>query len=111
VEYDVPDALASARVPSLLLQPLIENAIRHGLAARRAGGRLRIGARAVGAKLEIEVEDDGAGSEATPRDGIGLANTRARLATLYGDAGRLDAGPARPGFRARVTLPHRTGSA
>jgi two-component system LytT family sensor kinase len=111
VDYDVPDALAHARVPSLLLQPLLENAIRHGLAARRAGGRLRIAARAAGPVLEVEVVDDGAGSEAAPRDGIGLANTRARLATLYGDAGRLEAGPANPGFRARVLLPFRTGSA
>jgi len=105
--FDVPTALLAARVPNMLLQPLIENAIRHGLSARRRGGALQVAARIDddGGALLIDVTDDGAGPPPGHREGIGLGNTRARLATLYGDAAGLDVEPLAPGFRARVRLP------
>lgn len=107
VSIDVADALLAARVPNMLLQPLVENAIRHGLAKHRAGGTLRIAAAGRGGRLQIDVEDDGAGAQGAWREGIGLSNTRARLAALYGEAAALDCLPLEPGFRVRVGLPLR----
>jgi two-component sensor histidine kinase len=73
-------------VPNLILQPLVENAIRHGLARRVSAGRIDVRARRHGDRLVLEVEDDGVGldSEGVPREGVGLGNTRARLLELYG---------------------------
>jgi two-component system, LytTR family, sensor kinase len=82
-----PDT-ASARVPSLLLQPLVENALKHG---RDPDGKAHVLIRAQreGADLRIEVRDGGTGPADGAPDGIGLANTRARLRHLYGERGRL----------------------
>ena len=72
-------------VPNLILQPLVENAVRHSIAPRADGGRIEIRARGEGLNLVIDVVDDGPGASATPlREGVGLANTRARLDQLYG---------------------------
>ena len=114
VEWDVaPDARA-ARVPALLVQPLVENAIEHGLASTR-GGRVRVSARRSGAALELEVSDDGPGfdAEAAGRaDGVGLANTRERLALLHGAAATLEcANLAGGGGCVRIRLPWRDGGA
>jgi two-component system, LytTR family, sensor kinase len=110
-----PDAL-SALVPPLLLQPLAENAIRHGIAPRPKGGVLTLTAERRDGWLVLTVEDDGRGfldedperPAGDPPNGVGLANTRARLERLYGDAARLDVGN-RPtgGAYARVRLPLR----
>ena len=90
VEIDVADDAWRARVPSLLLQPLVENAVRHAIAPRERGGRITISARRLGSSLQLSVVDDG-----TPHgddygvqssNGIGLRNTKERLAQLYGDA-------------------------
>ncbi|NTX59747.1 histidine kinase [Myxococcus sp. CA051A] len=111
VDWDVDDALLDARVPHLVLQPLVENAIRHGVSARTAAGVLRIRARRQGDALSLEVEDDGpglpAGFDLERSPGIGLSNTRARLSQLYGDAGRVVVAPPREGVGmvATVTLP------
>jgi sensor histidine kinase YesM len=81
-----PEALA-VPVPNLLLQPLVENAIRHSIAPREAGGRLEIEARCAAGLLHLEVRDDGpklTGDLALLCKGVGLSNTRARLAQLYG---------------------------
>jgi len=87
VHWDVaPDALA-VRVPSLVLQPLVENAIQHGIAATAAPGTLTVRAHRQDGFLNIEIADSGPGL-ATPAlrpQGIGIANTRARLQRLYGD--------------------------
>lgn len=83
-----PEALAVA-VPSLILQPLVENAIRHSIAPREAGGRLEIEARCAAGLLHLEVRDDGpqpTGDLALLGQGVGLSNTRARLAQLYGSS-------------------------
>jgi two-component system LytT family sensor kinase len=82
---DVPGELLDAAIPALLLQPLVENSIVHGIAPRNAPGYMRLSARQSGAMLEIEVADNGCGLADYHADGIGLSNTRARLRQLYED--------------------------
>ncbi|MFT3765062.1 MAG: histidine kinase [Minicystis sp.] len=99
VDWDIDPAALDARVPHWILQPLVENALRHGLGQRAAPGRLHITARAAGRRLEIEVRDNGAGLPAgwEARRGVGLANTRARLRELHGDDQRFALAPAKDG--------------
>ncbi len=80
-----PDAL-HASVPNMILQPLVENAVRHGIAPRSGGGHIEIRAHRSNGMLNMEVRDDGRGMSepSTSRGGVGLANTRARLHHLYG---------------------------
>ena len=88
VRVEAPDG--DVLVPRLILQPLVENAIRHGIARRAGAGRVAIRAVVEGDRLRLTVEDDGAGvGGGTEGHGIGLSNTRARLAQLYGTAGSL----------------------
>lgn len=111
VEIEVDPALLEARVPALSLQPLAENAIRHGISRRPEGGTLRIrGARENG-HLRLAVEDDGPGPASEPGDGIGLANLRARLAELYGPEQRLElAGRPGGGTTVEVQIPWRSSA-
>ncbi len=90
-------------VPSLLLQTLVENALRHGIAPRAAGGCVSVRARRVGEWLELRVEDDGQGIDDQACEGVGLANSRARLAGLYGERQSLVLEP-REGGGARVCV-------
>jgi two-component system LytT family sensor kinase len=93
VIWDVPPELLTARVPSLILQPLVENAIQHGIAPTAKAGTLTIRACREDAFLRLEVRDTGPGvaHESLDRQvGIGLANTRARLQRLYGDGQKLE---------------------
>jgi len=87
VNWDIDTALAQARVPSLVLQPLVENAVQHGIAAVSGPGTLGISARRDGDFLQLEVRDNGPGPRGAVErpQGIGLANTRARLQRLYGE--------------------------
>jgi len=114
-----PDTL-EALVPNLVLQPLVENAIRHGIARRAAAGRLSITAARKGDRLELAVRDDGPGLEegghqvtpaagvARQQAGIGLRNTASRLGQLYGERGLLELeNAAGGGAVARVTIPFR----
>jgi sensor histidine kinase YesM len=78
-----PDVM-QARVPSLVLQPLVENAIRHGVARRARPGRIVISARAEDGMLRLAVTDNGAGLGRHMKWGIGLSNTRARLQQMFG---------------------------
>jgi two-component system LytT family sensor kinase len=117
-----PEAL-DAIVPVLLLQPLVENAVKHGIAAREDGGRIVVRAERRGATLRIVVADDGPGPAASGDGrGIGLANTRERLRTLYGAAQRLELGASPDGgggtqvvvelpFRAHTPGPDRSTAA
>ncbi|MDZ4251384.1 MAG: histidine kinase [Sulfuritalea sp.] len=101
--FEIPPELLGAALPPMLLQPLVENAIRHGLEPKLAGGGLRIAARREDGRLLLSVADDGLGFAGTPGEGVGLSNIRARLAALFGDAGRL-ALTARVGAGVTATL-------
>jgi len=89
LKLDIEGAANDALIPSLLLQPLIENAIKYGIARAEGGGHLCISARVFAGDLLMEVSDDGPGCELVAGEipnakGVGLANTRERLATIYG---------------------------
>ena len=87
VNIEAEPGTLSAAVPALLLQPLVENAVRHGLAPRAGGGHVRITAWRIDGTLAITVQDDGLGMrDGVTAAGIGLENTRQRLRQLYGDA-------------------------
>jgi two-component system LytT family sensor kinase len=85
VEIDVAADVERAQIPSLILQPLVENALKHGLGPKPGPGHLRIAVRADGGELQMTVEDDGIGPSARPSKGLGLANIAERLQTLYQD--------------------------
>lgn len=94
----------NAMVPSLVLQPLVENALRHGLLAKSDGGALHIVARRVDDELHLRVEDDGLGlSPSGTVEGVGLSNTRARLQAMFGDRASMELSP-RAGGGTRVEL-------
>ncbi|HEX8274818.1 MAG TPA: histidine kinase [Longimicrobiaceae bacterium] len=108
-----PDTL-DARVPNLLLQPLVENALRHGIAERAGPGCIEVSAEREGGRLRLEVRDDGGGLPAggALRERVGLGNTRARLLRLYGDEHRFEVrGAPGGGVSAAVTLPLRLDGA
>ncbi len=111
VEISAEPATLDAAVPHLGLQPIVENAIRHGIGRRSMAGRIEISAAQVDGSLQIQVRDDGPGLPPGGLDtarGIGLANTRARLQQLYGDAARLTLeNGAEGGAVATMTLPYR----
>lgn len=93
-------------IPNLVLQPLVENAVRYGIAPRAEGGRIDIAAQVADGALVIEVSDNGPGAAGEIREGVGISNTRARLDQLCGGAARLDLGNAPGGgFRARLSIP------
>lgn len=107
---DLPDELRDVPVPPLMLQPLVENSIRHGLEPQVEGGEIRVQARRNGAQLHIEVRDTGVGinAAAMPSEagGFGVAQVRERLATVYGAEGTLTmTNPATGGICVTLTLP------
>lgn len=109
VRLDLPAELAGIAIPPLLLQPLVENAIKHGLEPHVEGGELRVSARRQGPRLVLEVADSGAGlthATALPGTGFGLAQVRERLTHRYGDAARFDL-QSQPGGGsiARIEIP------
>jgi sensor histidine kinase YesM len=92
----------------MLLQPLVENAVRHAIAPRASGGLIRIMASRADGKLELSVEDDGPGLAHSNGDGIGLANVRERLRHLYGDEQHLELSQSTlGGVGVRIRLPYR----
>ena len=116
VHVAVDDAALPVLVPALLLQPLVENAVRHAVAPREEGGRIEIEARRHGSGLLLRVVDDGGGLVAAPDAaggagrGIGLANTRERLRQCYGGDGRLelrDGADGAGGLEVRIEIPVR----
>ena len=92
VRFDVDPATLEARIPTMALQPLVENAIRHGIARDPSAGRVEVRALRSNGSLRVEVANDGpdAGITRERQDGVGLANTRARLSRLYGGSARLE---------------------
>ena len=111
VELRVPDELKKALVPALVLQPLVENAIRHGIEPRRGPGRVSIEAKQEEKYLRLTVRDNGRGApgvnlNSSGRSGIGLANTQARLQGLYGPDHSFSFGKVEPqGCQVDICLP------
>jgi two-component system, LytTR family, sensor kinase len=110
VQFDVQPETLDASVPNLLLQPLVENAVRHGIAPKIGGGRVEIGARAEGGELHLVVRDNGFGPPgngvASVGTGVGLTNTRSRLEHLYGSHHRLEFDrPAAGGLAVTIVIP------
>ena len=104
---DVPAELASLPLPPMLLQPVVENAIKHGLEPKVNGGLVSIGARRQGSELILEVDDDGLGFRTTRSSGssgLGLANLRERLANMYGGRARMEIEDRQPGTRVTIAL-------
>lgn len=104
------ERIANVQVPSLILQPLIENAIKYAISRSVDGGAIEIDARLVGSALQIDVTDDGPGSEdyraSDGHGGVGLANTRERMRVLYGDEHGFSIRRLEPaGTRARLSFP------
>lgn len=106
---NIPVELRDALAPSLILQPLVENAVKYGVARSNAPVTIEITATADAGRLRLTVSDDGgdgAGSQAPPKLGLGLENVRRRLDLIYGRAAELTVGPRRPnGFLASVEIP------
>jgi sensor histidine kinase YesM len=104
---DVPADLASFALPPMLLQPLAENAIRHGLEPKIDGGEVAMRAWRDGSRVVVEIADSGVGFAPTTRGGVGLANLRERLKLLFGERATLEiADPVSgTGARVRMTLP------
>ena len=108
VRYDVQPTTLSALVPDLILQPLVENAIKHGVSPNAGTGRIDVHSRREGDWLIVEIRDNGAGLPPgeRPRDGIGLSTTKARLERLYGERHELTlANLPEGGFVARIRVP------
>ena len=109
IEVHADDATRRALVPFFVLQPLVENAIHHGISSHAGAGKVEIGARRDADRLLLTVTDDGPGIVTTDAQrGIGLANTKARLEELYGASHRLELGrPDEGGFQVSVSIPFR----
>ncbi len=108
VSMEIDPATAGALVPSLILQPLVENAIRHGNAEREGRGSIEVRARQEEGRLVLEVEDDGSGNGDGKGSGLGLAATAERLQILYGNEQSFSTGRGIDGgFLARAVLPLR----
>ncbi|MGH8637210.1 MAG: sensor histidine kinase [Burkholderiales bacterium] len=110
VNFDIDPETLDVEVPRLILQPLVENAIKHGISPRSGDGLVQISARRQAQGVWIEVKDNGVGLVGNARvrftNGVGLSNTRARLECLYGDAHRLDFAEGDAGLSVRMLIPH-----
>jgi two-component system, LytTR family, sensor kinase len=108
VQYDVADDTLDASVPAMLLQPLVENAVMHGVAQKPGAGIIRISARRRDTMLVLEVADSGCGfpTDTPRRNGVGLSATESRLELLYGDAHNIEYGRSpEGGADVTVTIP------
>jgi two-component system, LytTR family, sensor kinase len=118
VNMQIEPATLEARVPNLILQPIVENAIRHGIVSRIAPGQIEISARLSDGALQLRVKDNGPGlgsaeaGRAIVKEGLGLANTRARLSQMYGPAHRFEMGDApEGGLQVTLTIPFESSGA
>jgi signal transduction histidine kinase len=115
VKFDIDPETLDADVPRLILQPLVENAIKHGIGPRSGRGLVQVSAKQQNQAIWIEVRDDGVGLSTNARarfhSGVGLSNTRARLECLYGDAHTLEFAEGDGGLAVRLLIPmHRKPS-
>jgi two-component system sensor histidine kinase AlgZ len=117
VTFTIDPETHDAQVPRFLLQPLVENAIRHGIAKRPEGGNLNLRSELVGGRLRMRIENDGAEDDAPvlrrnttpPHRGLGLTNTRARLHQMYGYEATLEThGTATGTYEVRISMPFST---
>jgi Histidine kinase len=109
IKIDATDEALDGLVPCFLLQPLVENAIQHGIAPKRQGGSIETCVKRVGDKLWMQVKDDGCGAESlsTKGHGIGLQNIRERLAYFYPDSHEFRAvSPAGGGYEVTIQIPY-----
>ncbi|HYC88799.1 MAG TPA: histidine kinase [Thermoanaerobaculia bacterium] len=107
IDVDVDPATLGARVPNLLLQPLVENAIRYGVGSVDRASRINISAEKSGDELRLQVRDDGPGLPRNARRGVGLSNTEARLRQLYGNGQRLELiTPSDGGLLVSIAIPY-----
>ena len=109
VEWSIPAEVRPLPLPPMTLQPLVENALKHGLGTRLDRGTLRIAAARENGTLHLTVSDDGIGFAPRYREGTGLGNLRRRLATLYGDAAELEIKSSANGARVELGLPSAGG--
>ncbi|MCU6434172.1 histidine kinase [Undibacterium sp. Jales W-56] len=107
VHVDVPVYLADAAFPSMMLQTLVENSIKHGLEPKTEGGHIDISAALVGTHLQVTVKDNGVGFDVHADDGVGLTNIRERLKVLYGkEAQLLIEAPPHGGAQVSISVPY-----
>ena len=110
VDWAIDPETLDALVPNMILQPLVENSIRHGIAPKEGGGRIEIFSRRVNDQLLLEIRDDGVGTDGVTKNGagIGLINSRTRLEHLYGEAQKFDVKtPAHGGWCVTMLIPFR----
>jgi two-component system sensor histidine kinase AlgZ len=105
VSWDLDPGAASARVPPLLLQPLVENAVRHGVEPAPDGGSIRVRTRLRRGHAVIEIDNTVPASASRPGAGMALRNVRERLHLMHDVAAQFDAGPERESFRVRIVVP------
>ena len=104
-ELDLPENLSTRQIPTLLLQPVVENSIKHGLEPKIEGGLIRVQARQIGQQLQLQVTDSGVGPADNPSgSGFGQSQIRERLASLHGDQAHMQFGPATNGVGACTTI-------
>jgi LytS/YehU family sensor histidine kinase len=103
--FDIEDAARGVLVPPFLLQPIVENAVKHGIAPNAAPGIVRVSARIRGGRLDLEVRDSGTGAASAPGSGRGLALTRRRLETVYQHAYELTFDRQATGTSVRISMP------
>jgi two-component system, LytTR family, sensor kinase len=112
IDVDVDPATLGASVPNLLLQPLVENAIRYGVAAVDRPSKVGIYAERSGSELRLQVRDDGPGLARNAKRGVGLSNTEARLRQLYGTEQRMElTTPSEGGVLVTIAIPFRAATA
>jgi two-component system LytT family sensor kinase len=105
LEVAADEDVMGAAIPPLLIQPLVENSIRHGLRVRRGAGTVRVGITLQSDKLRIVVEDDGVGVRRGYREGLGLRITRQRLSSLYGDNQQVEINSTANGTKVTIMIP------
>lgn len=111
VAIAVDEDVLGALVPNLILQPIVENALEHGVNRAGGEGRIEIAVRREDDDVVLTVRDNGPGIDGAAASGVGVSNTRARLEQLYGDAAKLSlSSPADGGTHARITLPYHTAA-
>jgi len=107
VNFAIAADAGALLVPSFLIQPIVENAIKYAVAPSRTPVTVTVAAAMVGGRLVVTVTDDGSGGLVAGGTGVGMANVRARLAAFFGEDGRCEAGPIGRGYRVTLTMPAR----